>query len=206
MTDPAQTPPATSNNPEPSATSAASAEAYPQTQAPLPPPAAPAAPPVDDDEVLIVDDEPAPAAAPAAPPAPAPAPVVEADLGKLTALTDKGDLASELTQVAVEVKQPKAVRGKKQKGNPLVRTITPVLYTIGLMLLVPAMWAVLILSGAEKIPGAQIDDAPMKAKFMLICWPVAILLLATAIYYTLQIMGEKDDAPPPRKRKVAGKA
>lgn len=65
----------------------------------------------------------------------------------------------------------------------------PVLITFGVITLLPAIWSVLILMGVKTFmhSGKNVDGM---AKLMLVCWPVAIGLLAGGIYSVVQVNRE----------------
>ena len=69
----------------------------------------------------------------------------------------------------------------------------PVLATVGGLLLIPAVWATLLLGGVE-VPGSRRSDAASMAMFMLMCWPVAICLIAASVHFFLQVMKAKKQA------------
>ena len=61
-----------------------------------------------------------------------------------------------------------------------------VLSTVGMLLLIPAVWALLLLAGAE-VWNHDRTGAHKMALLMLICWPIAFALLCGAVYYFIQI-------------------
>ena len=57
------------------------------------------------------------------------------------------------------------------------------LLLVGGLLLIPAVWATLLLGGAN-VWGAARQDANRMATAMLVCWPLAIALVGAGIYYS----------------------
>lgn len=62
----------------------------------------------------------------------------------------------------------------------------PVLFTVGTLLLIPAIWAVLYLLGAP-VWAHDRPDAGTMAAAMLVCWPIAGALLAGGFIYGRQL-------------------
>lgn len=79
---------------------------------------------------------------------------------------------------------------KTKKNSELKGVAAPILMTVGAMLLIPAFWAVLVLTGAP-VPMADREDASTMAKVMLLCWPLALTLIIPAIFMFIQISAEK---------------
>ncbi len=73
----------------------------------------------------------------------------------------------------------------------------PLLALVGLMLLVPASWSVLLLVGVP-VPGADRVDAPRMALAMLACWPLAVCLVASAGWFFVQERRHRQYAGSPR--------
>jgi hypothetical protein len=73
----------------------------------------------------------------------------------------------------------------------------PLIALVGLMLLVPASWSVLLLLGVP-VPGADRVDAPRMALAMLACWPLAVCLLASAGWFFVQERRHRQYAGSPR--------
>lgn len=72
-------------------------------------------------------------------------------------------------------------------ATSLQAVFAPVLITFGLLTLVPAIWAVLVLMGI-KVPMHDGQGASGMAKLMLVCWPVSLGLLAGGIVGVVQTM------------------
>jgi len=60
------------------------------------------------------------------------------------------------------------------------------LATIGLLLLIPATWAVLLLVGVD-VPRSHRADSRDMAVAMLACWPISLALLASAVLFFSQV-------------------
>lgn len=79
---------------------------------------------------------------------------------------------------------------KTKKNSELKAIAAPILMTVGVMLLIPAFWAVLVLTGAG-VPMSDREDASSMAKVMLLCWPVALALVIPAVFMFVQISADK---------------
>ena len=90
---------------------------------------------------------------------------------------------------------PKRSVRRKSKTHDLRATAAPLLVTVGVLLLIPAVWAVLLLMGVG-VPGAEREDSRPMATVMLLSWPIAICLIATSIVFFLQVMREKKRLAP----------
>lgn len=77
---------------------------------------------------------------------------------------------------------------------------TPVMATIGLLLLLPAAWGTLILMGVE-VWNSDREGATTMAQAMLICWPLSLAMLALSVLLFLQVRAERNAAPPARPRR-----
>ena len=85
----------------------------------------------------------------------------------------------------------KTTRPRSSKANQgLKATAAPLLGTVGVLLLIPGVWAVLTLSGMN-VAGSAREDAQAMAWAMLVCWPIAICLLVTAIIFFVQMLRDK---------------
>jgi|GEM_PF-5645780 len=84
-----------------------------------------------------------------------------------------------------------SVRPKRKKDNSLKATAVPILITVGCLLLVPAIWAVMILGGSETAWGAERENASSMAKIMLVCWPLALILIISALVMIVQMLRDK---------------
>ncbi len=93
-----------------------------------------------------------------------------------------------IPQSATRRSKPARVPPKPQAN--LKAVFAPVLLTFGILMLLPAVWAVMILMGAETWmhDGQGVDTM---AKIMLICWPVGLGLLAGAFVSFVQLSREK---------------
>jgi len=83
-------------------------------------------------------------------------------------------------------------RRKRKKSNDGLKQIAaPVLMTTGLLLLIPAVWSVLILSGALV---SEREGARNMALAMLVAWPMALILLAGGGFFVWQVINDKKQA------------
>jgi hypothetical protein len=80
-----------------------------------------------------------------------------------------------------------------QKHHEFRAIAAPVLMTVGVMLLIPAIWAIMVLTGA-RVPMSDRPDAPTMAKVMLICWPLALTLIIPAVLLFAQISASRKKA------------
>ena len=71
--------------------------------------------------------------------------------------------------------------------SSLQSTSIPVLITVGLLLLGPGVWSVLILLGKTEIPGGEREDAKKMASLFWICLPMGLLLITGALYFLVQV-------------------
>jgi hypothetical protein len=75
----------------------------------------------------------------------------------------------------------------KPKGS-LKEVAVPLLFTIGVILLIPAIWGTLMLMG--KLESTRDGDKGMAAA-MLVCYPVSACLIAGGIFFLRQVLKEK---------------
>jgi len=98
-------------------------------------------------------------------------------------------LGAAISGQAGPARGPGAVRRPKKKRNNMadVKAVAiPLLATVGVMLLFPAIWAVLILRGHETLASDK-PDAETMAMVMLVCWPIALILIAAAATFGWQV-------------------
>ncbi len=79
---------------------------------------------------------------------------------------------------------------RKSKGHDLKATAAPLLATVGILLLVPAIWSALLLIGVG-VPGAEREDSRPMAAVMLLSWPIAICLIAASTFFFIQVARQK---------------
>jgi len=77
----------------------------------------------------------------------------------------------------------------KQQSS-LKATAVPLLATVGALLLWPAMWSLMHLAGHQTEAGTRASADGM-AKAMLIAWPIAFMLLGSALFLFIQVQKEK---------------
>lgn len=83
-----------------------------------------------------------------------------------------------------------SLRRRKSKTYDLKATAAPLLATVGVLLLIPGIWSVLLLMGVG-VPGSQRQDARPMAAVMLVSWPIALFLIAAAVSFFVQVSREK---------------
>ena len=82
---------------------------------------------------------------------------------------------------------------RRRKSNQQLKEVaTPIVFTVGLLLLFPAIWGTLVLMG-QNIWRSDKPDAPTVAKDMLICWPLSLALIGLAVVMFLQVRAERDE-------------
>ncbi len=91
-------------------------------------------------------------------------------------------MAQAAAAAAAPRRTPVRPGAKKKKSSDLSATAAPILLTVGLLLMVPAVWAVMILRGYENAWGADRPNAGMMAKLMLSAWPMGLILIGSGIY------------------------
>jgi len=103
---------------------------------------------------------------------------------------------------AVASRGGRSVKPTKPAAS-LQAVFAPVLITFGLLTLIPAIWAVLVLMGM-KVPMHDGQGASGMAKLMLVCWPVSLGLLAGGIVGVVQTIKQnrkqKEREAAPRSR------
>ncbi|MBS3822132.1 MAG: hypothetical protein KGY81_10265, partial [Phycisphaerae bacterium] len=61
---------------------------------------------------------------------------------------------------------------------------------IGMLLLVPAIWAVCLFAGVD-VPNASAANAERMALLMLFCWPVSLALIGGSVYFNRQLTSQQ---------------
>lgn len=110
------------------------------------------------------------------------------DLSELTAFAAPDDADSPRPRAAP--------RPKLRRPTKLHHTGVKLCLIIGMLLLIPGLWAVGILLGLN-VPMAYRTSARSMAYFMLVCWPVAAALIGGSIHYArhlAEIEAKFDDA------------
>jgi len=88
---------------------------------------------------------------------------------------------------------------RKSSSHDLKATAAPLLGTVGVLLLIPALWSVLLLVGVG-VPGSAREDSRPMAAIMLACWPIAICLIITAVIFFKQTIRAKREMKQARAR------
>jgi hypothetical protein len=130
---------------------------------------------------------------------------VDDESGDIVASSSGGNGAAppEATSAARAAARPGAAsRTYRPSGPPspgLKAVAVPVLLTVGVLLLIPGVWAILLLCGADVWKS---DDSSAKsvALIMLLCWPIAACLLAAAAVYLYQIQRAQREYQDRRRR------
>jgi hypothetical protein len=95
----------------------------------------------------------------------------------------------DFSQVEEAPRPRKALAPKLVNPSHTVKAMgIPVLLTVGLLLLIPGFWSLLLLAGAIK---NNREDARTMAFVMLMCWPIAAVLFTAAGYFYQQFRREK---------------
>jgi len=84
-------------------------------------------------------------------------------------------------------------RRAASQNHDLKRTAIPILLTVGVVLLIPGIWAVCLLIGLE-VPRHNEPDAKQVALAMLITWPLSLCMIGGAIFFLMQTRGGKPNA------------
>jgi hypothetical protein len=83
----------------------------------------------------------------------------------------------------------KATAARRSTGG-LKALAVPILVTLGLLMLLPAVWGTLMLIGVE-VPASDRDGATLMAAFMLVCWPIALAMFGIAGVLFRQVSRQK---------------
>lgn len=99
------------------------------------------------------------------------------------------------TRTAREVRNARAghTRNRGQTRHHHRRfkaTAVPLIATVGLLLLLPAIWGTMLLAGVE-VWLSERRGATTMARTMLVCWPIAIALFGSAIFYAVQLFQQR---------------
>ncbi len=116
---------------------------------------------------------------------PRPQPVTRASTSRPAARAPSQTRRAPSTNTRTAHRRPAA----RSSSHGLKATAAPLLATVGVLLLVPALWSVLTLSGMNVV-GSDREDAQAMAMVMLVCWPVALCLLIAAGVFLKQILQE----------------
>lgn len=104
------------------------------------------------------------------------------------------DTGAEANRLVIEIPASAPARPggppRRKKDNSVKALSIPVLITVGLLLLMPAVWGTLVLAGFEA-PRHDDPQAKPMAAFMLVCWPLALSLLITAGVFIRQLSAAK---------------
>lgn len=83
--------------------------------------------------------------------------------------------------------RPRTVVPAKPKTS-IKEIAVPLLFTVGVILLIPAVWGTLVLAGSIE---SKREGAKGMAAAMLVCYPVALCLIGGGILFLRQVMKEK---------------
>lgn len=81
-------------------------------------------------------------------------------------------------------------RNGDKRPDPLRSAMVPVLCFVGVLLLIPAVWAVMLLAGAA-VWHHERQDAIAMASVMLVCGPIACAMFAGAWHYRAKPCGRR---------------
>ncbi len=116
--------------------------------------------------------------------------------------------SAEMEQFAAVTAAPVAAGKAKRRqgrlsaatsGDAMKATMAPILLTVGLIVMIPAVWGTLLLMGVS-MPLSERSNANTMATFMLLCWPIAIALIVTAIILFMQVSKAKKKAAAREQR------
>jgi hypothetical protein len=88
-----------------------------------------------------------------------------------------------------------AQTNRKRHDHSLKAMMVPVFFTVGALLLIPAIWSVLLLLGFDWVWARKSESATLMAVVMLSCWPISGILLFGAAYFYRQIRSQVDTPP-----------
>ena len=109
---------------------------------------------------------------------------------------DVDDAHEEATHWSETAGAPARLPGQRHRpapagvGSNLKAVVAPILITVGLLVLAPAVWGLLVLMGVEVFASGR-DSANTMAKVMLICWPMGTALIVAGIVCLVQVQKQK---------------
>jgi hypothetical protein len=77
------------------------------------------------------------------------------------------------------------MRPARRQSTALRGFLAPILITFGLVVLAPAVWAALLLTG-HTVPGGDLPDADSMARMMLAALPIGTMLLCSGLVFLWQ--------------------
>ncbi len=83
-------------------------------------------------------------------------------------------------------RRPNANAARRRGPTPLSRMAVKACMVVGMLLFIPALWAVAVLIGLD-VPASHSPNADGMALLMLVCWPIALALVIGAYLYAKQI-------------------
>lgn len=83
--------------------------------------------------------------------------------------------------------RPRTSVTRKPKTS-MKEVAVPLLFTVGIILLIPAVWGTLVLAGSIE---SKRESAKGMAAAMLVCYPVALCLIGGGVLFLRQVMKEK---------------
>lgn len=109
-------------------------------------------------------------------------------------LQDNTDAGFEPASVAAApVRRPTPRR--KNQNNSFKAVMVPIVATVGILLLLPAVWGTMVVLG-QNVWRSDRPDAATMGKAMLICWPLSLALIGLAVIMYLQVRAAESDTPP----------
>ncbi len=100
--------------------------------------------------------------------------------------TDNAEALAARSAATRRSSRARAGRASTSATNDLKKVAVPMLITVGVLLMIPGLWALLVLGGVE-IFGSTKQGARGMAMVMLLCWPIALLLIFGAFYFIVEL-------------------
>ena len=79
---------------------------------------------------------------------------------------------------------------RKQSSTDMKAFFTPIIITLGALLLAPAFWAVMILAGRIEVVEGD-ESTRTVAMIMLASWPISLFLIVSGVIFAIQVSREK---------------
>jgi hypothetical protein len=79
---------------------------------------------------------------------------------------------------------------RKQSTTDMKAFFTPIIITLGALLLAPGIWAVMILAGRIEVVEGD-ESTRTVAMIMLASWPISLFLIVSGVIFAIQVSREK---------------
>ncbi len=99
-----------------------------------------------------------------------------------------GSAQRPMARVQMPVGAPRARITPKPQGDGLKAFAAPIVLVVGVLLLVPGIWSLLVLTGAMQ---SEQEGATGMAMMMLVSWPVSFCLLVAGAVMFVQVRAGK---------------